>query len=97
LKESPSPVSADAGTGAEIEADADVRNALDLAKQAVISGDQMGCIRALQGAPKTGMVVRMLWYCYYNGGNIAQACAIGREYERHLNSHQKQAVLARCR
>lgn len=71
--------------------------ALEQAKQAVLRGDQAGCIRALQGAPRTGSVVRALWYCYYNSGNIPQACNLGKSYERFLNPHQKQAVMARCR
>ena len=71
--------------------------ALERAKAAVIRGDQRGCINALENEPRTGSVVRALWYCYYNSGNIANACRLGLHYNQLLNSHQKQAVMARCR
>ena len=63
----------------------------------MLRGDQAGCIRALQGAPKTAVVVRTLWYCYYSSGQINLACEHGKRYYQHLNLQQKQAVLARCR
>lgn len=76
---------------------ASTSEALQQAKAAVLRGDQAGCIKALKGAPRTGGVVRTLWYCYYMSGNMEQACNLGKSYERFLNQHQKRAIMARCR
>lgn len=71
--------------------------ALAAAKQAVINGDQQGCIRALRGAGRSQQVVRMLFECYYRAQQVNDACRLGLRHESMLNNQQRQVLITRCR
>jgi pSer/pThr/pTyr-binding forkhead associated (FHA) protein len=75
----------------------DSNDALATAKQAVINGDQQGCIRALRGAGRSQQVVRMLFECYYRAGQVNDACQLGLRSESMLNNQQRQVLITRCR
>ena len=64
------------------------------ARRCVIRGDQHCCIRALERAPATSAVVRLLVDCYNRAGRLEQACALAR---RHFEvSLARQFYGARC-
>jgi hypothetical protein len=74
----------------------DENAAWEEARSAVLSGDQQGCIRALRAAPRTRRVVNGLLGCYYEAGQISEACRLGRSHENLLNDRTRQLVTMRC-
>ena len=75
--------------------DTDVMEAVRAAREAVLRGDQHGCIRALAKAPRTPMVVRLLISCHQRAGNMDTACLLAREHPH--SQSIKQFAMARCR
>jgi pSer/pThr/pTyr-binding forkhead associated (FHA) protein len=75
----------------------DANEALEQARQFVLSGNQQGCISVLRGAPRTPRVVNVLMSCYYEAGQVDAACRLGRSYEKVLSNRQKQILIGPCR